>query len=143
MKVLFDTNIILDVLMDRAPFAEAAVGLFAAVEHGTLQGYLCGATVTTVYYLTAKVLGAKRAREEVGKLLTLFEVAPIGRPVLESALGSGFSDFEDAVVYQAACHSGAQAIVTRNLKDFQGAGLPVYSSIELIKILTVRGGLNR
>jgi predicted nucleic acid-binding protein len=143
VKVLFDTNIVLDVLIDRAPFAEAAVALFAAVEHGTLQGYLCGTTVTTVYYLTAKVLGAKRAHEEVGKLLTLFEVAPIGRPVLESALASVFGDFEDAVVYQAACHAGAQAIVTRNLKDFQGAVLPVYSSTELVKILTVRDQLNK
>jgi hypothetical protein len=63
--------------------------------------------------------------------------------VLESALASDFADFEDAVVYQAACHAGAQAIVTRNLKDFQGAGLPVYSSAELVKILTVRDQLNR
>jgi predicted nucleic acid-binding protein len=143
VKVLFDTNIVLDVLMDRAPFADAAVALFVAVEHGALQGYLCGTTVTTVYYLTAKVLGAKRAQEEVGKLLTLFEVAPVGRPVLESALASEFGDFEDAVVYQAARHAGAQAIVTRNLKDFQGAGLPVYSSVELVKILTVRDQLNQ
>ena len=142
MKVLFDTNIVLDLLMDRAPFANAAVALFAAVEHGALQGYLCGTTVTTVYDLTAKVLGGKRAHEEVGKLLTLFEVAPIGRPVLESALASDLGDFEDAVVYQAARHAGAQAIVTRNLKDFQGADLPVYSSAELVKILTVRDQLN-
>jgi predicted nucleic acid-binding protein len=142
VKVLFDTNIVLDVLIDRAPFAEAAVALFSAVEHGAVQGYLCGTTITTVHYLTARILGARRARDEIGKLMTLFEVAPVSRPVLESALAGDFADFEDAVLYQAACHSGAQAIVTRNLKDFQGAGLPVYSSVELVKILAVRDRLN-
>lgn len=142
MKILFDTNIVFDVLIDRAPFAEAAVALFSAVEHGALQGYLCGTTITTVYYLTARVLGAMRVRDEIGKLLTLFEVAPVTRPVLESALAGDFADFEDAVLYQAARHTGAQAIVTRNLKDFQGAGLPVYSSVELVKILTVRDRLS-
>ena len=138
MKVLFDTNIVLDVLIDRPPFAEAAVALFAAVEHDALRGYLCATTITTVYYLTARALGPERAGKEVGKLLTMFEVAPVGRPVLESALKSGFADFENAVVCQAACHAGAQAIVTRNLKDFKGAELPVYSAVELVKILTVR-----
>ena len=53
MRVLFDTNVVLDVLMDRSPFAEAASRLFAAVEHGTVGGYLGATTVTTVHYLTA------------------------------------------------------------------------------------------
>jgi len=135
LKILLDTNIVLDLLMDRMPFADAAAELFAKVEDGTIIGYVCGTTITTVYYLAAKTVGTPRAREEIKKLLTLFEVAPVNRHVLESALVADFSDFEDAVIHEAACHVGAEAIVTRNQKDFKKAGISVYSSEEMAKIL--------
>lgn len=138
MKVLFDTNVVLDVLMDRMPFSEAAVDLFSKVEDGTIIGYLCGTTVTTIYYLASKVVGAARAQKEVKKLLGLFEVAPVNRPVLESALSADFNDFEDAVIYEAARHIGADAIVTRNQKDYIKSQIPIYTATELSKMLSVQ-----
>lgn len=138
MKILFDTNIVLDVLMDRLPYSDAAVELFSKVEDGSIIGYLCGTTITTVFYLAAKTVGAARAQEEVKKLLSLFEVAPVNRHVLESALVLDFNDFEDAVIHEAACHVGADAIVTRNQKDFKKSRISVYSSEEMSKILTSR-----
>ncbi len=136
MKILFDTNIVLDVLMDRLPHSDVAVELFSKVEDGTIIGYLCGTTITTVFYLAAKSVGAPRAQEEIKKLLSLFEVAPVNRHVLESALALDFNDFEDAVIHEAACHIGADAIVTRNQKDFKKAKIPVYTSDEMAIILT-------
>jgi predicted nucleic acid-binding protein len=138
LKILLDTNIVLDVLMDRMPFSDTAVELFSKVEEGNIIGYLCGTTITTVYYLAAKTLGAARAQEEIKKLLTLFEVAPVNRLVLESALAVDFNDFEDAVIHEAACHVGADAIVTRNLKDFKKSRISVYTSEELANILTAQ-----
>ena len=138
MKILLDTNIVLDVLMDRMPFSDTAVELFSKVEEGNIIGYLCGTTITTVYYLAAKTLGAARAQEEIKKLLTLFEVAPVNRLVLESALAVDFNDFEDAVIHEAACHVGADAIITRNLKDFKKSRISVYTSEELANILTAQ-----
>lgn len=140
MKILLDTNIVLDVLMDRMPFADAAVELFSRVEDGAIIGYLCGTTVTTVYYLAAKTLGAARAQKEIKKLISLFEIAPVNRPVLESALKIDFNDFEDAVIHEAACHVGADAIVTRNPKDFKKSRISVYTSEELTKILSSQNG---
>ena len=136
MKILLDTNIVLDVLMDRLPHSEAATELFSRVEDGTVIGYLCGTTITTVFYLAAKTVGTPRAQEEIRKLLQLFEVAPVNRHVLESALTLDFNDFEDAVIHEAACHVGADAIVTRNQKDFKKSRLPVHSAEEMAKILT-------
>ena len=136
MKILLDTNIVLDILMDRMPFADSAVELFSKVEDGTIIGYLCGTTITTVYYLASKAVGAARAQEEIRKLLNLFEVAPVNRHVLEAALVADFNDFEDAVIHEAACHVGANAIVTRNQKDFKKSRIPVYSSEEMAKIVT-------
>lgn len=135
MKVLFDTNIVLDVLMNREPFADAAAELMSKVENGSVAGYLCATTITTIYYLIAKELGAARAHTEIKKLTALFEIAAINRPVLESALDKHFVDVEDAVLHESAKYAGADAIVTRNPKDFKRAEMPVYTSAELAKIL--------
>ena len=139
MKVLFDTNVVLDLLIDRAPHAEAAARLFAAVERGIIGGCLGATTLTTIHYLSAKTLGREQARQAVAVLLSLFEIAPITRPVLEAALVGNFDDVEDSVIHQAARQYGAQAIVTRNGKDFRGAELPVYAPEELLKVLRAMG----
>jgi predicted nucleic acid-binding protein len=139
LKILLDTNIVLDVLMDRLPYSDTATVLFSKVEDGTIIGYLCCTTITTVFYLASKTVGAARAHEEIKKLLSLFEVAPVNRHVLESALELDFNDFEDAVIHEAACHIGVDAIVTRNQKDFKKSRISVYSSEEMVKILISSG----
>lgn len=138
MSMLFDTNVVLDVLLDREPFATIGAHLFSYVEHGTVPGYLCATTVTTVHYLTEKVLGAAQARQKIRNLLRLFEVAPVNRAILEAALASRLADFEDAVMHEAALHVGAQGIVTRDPDGFKGARLPVYAPEELWKALQAR-----
>ncbi|HEY5973478.1 MAG TPA: PIN domain-containing protein [Geobacteraceae bacterium] len=65
-------------------------------------------------------------------------MAPVNRHVLESALVADFSDFEDAVIHEAACHLGVEAIVTRNQKDYRKSRIPVYSSEEIATILAVQ-----
>ena len=135
MKVLFDTSVVLDVLMNREPFADVAAELMSKVENGSVVGYLCATTITTIYYLIANELGVSRAHTEVKKLTALFEIASINRPVLESALDKYFTDFEAAVLHESAKYAGADAIVTRNPKDFKRAKMPVYTSAELVKIL--------
>jgi predicted nucleic acid-binding protein len=140
VKVLFDTNVVLDLLLDRAPFADAAAGLAAFVERGALAGVLGATTVTTLYYLTAKALGSEEARAHMETLLRLFEVAPVTRSVLESALDLPFADFEDAVLHEAGREAGVTAVVTRNLEDFKSSTLSVYSPSELLTALTMSPG---
>lgn len=135
MKILFDTNVVLDVLLDREPFATVAADLFMRVERRSLDGMLCATTLTTVHYLASRVIGKEKAQEQLIKLMALFEVAPVNRIVLEMALQAGFSDFEDAVLHEAARHIGAQGIVTRDSAGFKKASLPVYSPEELVHAL--------
>lgn len=135
MKILIDTNIILDHLLARKPFAENAAWIFSAVEKGNLEGSISGTTVTTIHYLVTKALGAKASQLAVEQLLRLFDVAPINRTILASAIALKFNDFEDAVLHEAAAHAGIQAIITRNTKDFQKATLAIYSPDELIASL--------
>ncbi len=135
MKILFDTNFILDVLIDRKPFSEAASQLLSLVERGEVSGIICATTVTTIHYLSTKILGKNKSQHQIANLISLFEIAAVNRAVIEEALTSNFSDFEDAVIYQAARHAGAEAIVTRDPKGFQKSNLPIFSPIELLNIL--------
>lgn len=138
MKVLFDTNVLLDVLLDRKPFSAPALRLLAHVESGGMTGYLCATTVTTVHYLATRALGRSAAREEIEKILRLFEVAPVNRLVLEEALYLEIPDYEDAVLAASAHHMGADSIVSRDTRDFKKAPLPVHSPEGLLHLLAPR-----
>ena len=135
MKILFDTNIILDVLLDREPFSDLAVKLVSKVEKKEIKGFLGATTITTIYYLAAKVAGKKKADRQISNLLSIFQIAPVNKSVLEEAIKSKFKDFEDAVLHEAAKQVEVQGIVTRNGKDFKKATLSIYSPEELYNML--------
>ena len=121
MKTLFDTNVVLDVLLDREPFVEAATYLMTKVEKSEMVGYLGATTITTIYYLLHKNLGRKIAAEKVRILLSIFEIIPVNRVILEEALKSGFSDFEDSVLHEGGCHTDVNYIITRDTVGFKGS----------------------
>jgi predicted nucleic acid-binding protein len=135
LKFLVDTNVVLDLMLDRMPFADDAALLFEQAEHGNISVVLCCTTITTIHYIAAKTIGARKAKRAVGRLLSLCEIAPVGRAVLEDALAAEFPDFEDAVLAAAARGAEADAIVTRNAKDFRKAGIPVYDAAQAVGLL--------
>ena len=127
MRVLLDSNVVIDFFEGREPFFKEAVLVIEQVEQGVLTGLLCATTLTTIAYLAGKTLGKKQAVEQVRQLLTIFEVAPVNRATLDAALAGKMPDFEDAVLAEAAQQAGAQAIVTRNLKDFAHSPVRAYT----------------
>lgn len=141
MKIVFDTNIVLDVLLIREPYAQMSINLFDAVVSQEIEGYLCATTLTTIDYLVAKRQDKLKARELVRRLLELFSVTEVNEAVLAKAVNSDFSDFEDAVLYQASCYASVDGIVTRNAKDFKTALLPIYSPDELWQL--IQQGINK
>ncbi len=118
MKVLLDTNIVLDVLLDRKPHSTNSAEVFRLIEEGEADGMLCATTITTLDYLLSQSMSRSEARSVLSRLLKLFEVASVNRVVIEEALVSRMNDFEDAVLDHAAQNGGADMIVTRNIKDF-------------------------
>lgn len=135
MRVLFDTNVVLDVLLARRPHVPVAAQLFERVADKRIDGLLGATTVTTIHYLAARAVGARDARRHVATLLALFEVAPVSRAVLADALALGFPDYEDAVLHEAARHAGAHGIVTRDREGFNRARLRVYAPDELLRLV--------
>ena len=97
------------------------------METGLLPACLCATTVTTIHYIAEKTVGDRAARAHVASLMSMLELAPVTRQVIEHALASPMTDFEDAVLAHAARLAGAQAIITRNERDFQHGPLRVYN----------------
>jgi predicted nucleic acid-binding protein len=125
LRALFDTNVVLDLLLDREPFSLDAARCLSRVEAGEVEGWLCGTTVTTLHYLIRKSVGVTKAREGISLLLSLFEIAPVNKATLERALNLPFKDFEDAVLHESARLVNADVIITRNTADFKHSNIPV------------------
>lgn len=135
MRVLFDTNVVLDVLFARPPHAAAATALMDLVARKELDGLLGATTVTTIFYLAGRAVRRAGARRHVATLLGLFDVADVNRLVLTDAVTIGFADYEDAVLHEAGRHAGATAIVTRDPAGFAAASLRIYSPEGLLRVV--------
>jgi predicted nucleic acid-binding protein len=120
-RILFDTNIVLDVLLDRQPYVEASAAAWTAVETGIAEGMLAAHAVTTIHYLVRREMGNIKARRIVPAILRVFGVATVDSAVIQEALQLPFPDFEDAVTAAAARLAGCECIVTRDPKGFRGS----------------------
>jgi predicted nucleic acid-binding protein len=133
VRVLFDANVLLDVLLEREPHVEVAEKLVALVDNRRIEGFICATAATTLYYVGARVLGQKAVHEHLRTLLGVFEVAVVDGDVLRRALDkTGFTDYEDSVVHEAAQSAGCGAIVTRDATGFAKATIPVFQPLELL-----------
>jgi predicted nucleic acid-binding protein len=132
MRLLFDVNVVLDVLLDRTPFADASSEAWAAVERGDADGVLSAHAVTTLHYLNTKAVGTRMAAETTEALLSVFSVAPVDEAVLRSAVALEWKDFEDAVTAAGAKRAKCDALVTRNPRDFKGAPIRILTPAEAV-----------
>ncbi len=134
MRVIVDTNVVLDVLLAREPFVDSAVAVFRLAEMSLVDAYLCATTVTTIDYLLEKALPKPEARKALSGLISLFEIAGVNRPVIERALASKINDFEDAVLEEAGKMVGADVVITRNAKDFSVSDLKIFEPTEFLSL---------
>jgi putative PIN family toxin of toxin-antitoxin system len=141
MRVLVDTNIILDDFLEREPFVEDATALMEAIESERIVGYVTATTLTNIFYIARRqTRSIELARQAVSETLMLMEVCLVDRAILEAAFASNLRDFEDAVQLACAMASRLNAIITRNAQDFAAATLPILSTRELLESLSGTGG---
>lgn len=133
MKLLVDTNVLLDCMLERQPFAESARLLMLLGELGEFDLFISASQVTDAYYLLTN--GGKRGRSEAAKRALLearkfIRIASVIEREIDAALDSSWDDVEDACVYQAARSIKADAIITRNQKDFEKSSIKVFDCDE-------------
>jgi predicted nucleic acid-binding protein len=132
VKVLIDTNVVLDIALNRKPFVEDAALLWRLAEQKEITAYLSNTSVTDIFYIINKHAGRENARAFIADILDTFKLADIDEEGFREALDSGMSDFEDAVQYVICERNGCDALVTRNKADF-GDRANVLDPTELIE----------
>jgi predicted nucleic acid-binding protein len=136
MRVLLDTDVVLDVMLARVPFAQAAAQLLDLAERGRFEAYLSSITPINVFYVARKAKSIGDLKQALAQLLRNVRICPIDHSILTGALGSSITDYEDAVQHDAAHASQLDAIITRNLKDYQNATLPIFTPTDFLNRLT-------
>ena len=118
MKVIVDTNILLDVVLNRKPFVEHASLIWWPAELKEIAVYVSTTSITHIYYIRRKHAGKEKARDFIADILSIFILAEIDESGFRDALDSNISDFEDAVQYAISKRVGCDSFLTRNKKDF-------------------------
>ena len=135
-KVLIDTNIILDIALQREPFFETADQIFRKIDERAIKGFVTASSVTDIYYVSKKACGQEKTIEFIRELIDILEVLSVTKETIINALDAEFQDFEDAVQFCIADMNRMDVIVTRNKSDFELSTIAVYTPEELIKRLS-------
>ena len=133
-RVLIDSDVILDLLFDRKPFAQYSSTILSMCETGKIIGFLTPLIYSNIYYLLRQTATHDRVIEKLKKLLEITEVLQMDRKVIENALNSGFKDFEDSLQNYSAVNNGTiDLILTRNLKDYKNSELGIFTPETYLK----------
>ena len=133
-EVFLDTNIVIDYLTDRKPFSQSVFRLFALAEKGKIRLNISAISFTIVYYVLRKNNSHRAIIQNLMLLSNLCNVLPVNQMIIDKAIKSGISDFEDAVQYYSALQNkNCSVIISRNTKDFQSSVIKVMLPDEFLK----------
>ena len=133
MKALIDGNIILDVLQNRKPHAEASSRIWKLCETDLIEGYVSALTFADLVYIMRKELNPEKISEVLKKLTLIFHFTELSVPDMEKAADMMWNDYEDAVHATTAERIHADAIITRNIRDYQQSTIPVFTPHEFLE----------
>ena len=138
-KLFLDTDVLMDFLSKREPYAQEAAMLFDLCEKKKIRIYISSLCLGNLYYLLRKLIGHKRTIDLLKTLTELVDILAVDKKVVLEALHSGFSDFEDGLQHFTAAQSEEiEAIVTRNLKDFKESRIVVMTARSFVEMLKVK-----
>ena len=132
MKVLIDTNVILDVLANRKEFVNDSSKIFKLCEVNELDGYISALTIPNIVYILRKELDGEKVKDIIEKLSLMFGIVDLKSEDLKRAAQLNFEDYEDAVQSYQASRIKADYIVTRNIKDYKNSKIMAIKPAELL-----------
>jgi predicted nucleic acid-binding protein len=134
-RALLDTDINLDFVLARQPFFIEAKEVFLQLAQNKFEAYIADITAINIYYFGRKEMGRSAAMKELEKLLRLVKICTVNSTILQKAINSLITDYEDAVQHECAVAEKLDAIVTRNVEDYKNASIKVYSPDEFLQFL--------
>lgn len=137
MKVLIDTNVIIDALTSREPWNKSAETIFIMAANHMMDMYITASSATDIYYLVRKHLhSADSAKQVMGRLYSLVGILSVSGAECVDALASPVNDYEDAVVERVSAKADMDYIITRNIKDYQNGMVKAILSDDFVSLMT-------
>jgi len=135
-NILIDTNIILDIALQRDPFFDVASVIFSLIDKKKIKGYITASSVTDIYYVLKKQVRNDIAKDFIADLIEVIDVINVDKNIIVEAILLKMKDFEDAIQVSAAKNNKIRIIVTRNKQDFHDSDLEVYTPEELVSMFS-------
>ena len=136
MRILVDTNILMDYISQRQPFCISAEKIMEACVEGKIEGYIAAHTVPNLFYILRKQYSIEERRELLINLCEIFSISGIGNEIIVNALNDkGFDDFEYCLQEKCAISSRVDYLVTRNIKDFGNSAIKCIDSDEFVQVV--------
>ena len=140
MRAILDTNVVVDVLQRREPWFQDGAVIFRAIANKQVTGCLTAKQIADLYFFSRKQFKGEenvdaRARQVVGKILSLFELIDTLGIDCQNALGINNGDYEDAILIESAARAGVEYIVTRNPAHYKTSSVQVYSPAEFVRFI--------
>lgn len=132
-KILIESDICLDTITGRLPFQNTADRILEYVEDGGVTGVVSAESFSNIFYILRKLSTSTQAIQQIKNLRSIVEVGTVKPSTVDSALASGWNDFEDALQHYCAVENSCDAIVTRNTADFKKSEIPVFTPVEFIE----------
>ena len=134
-KILIDTNVLLDYLLEREPFFEDAKGVILSCVEGNVKGCIAAHSIPNMFFILRKDYDSNERREILLNLCEIFDVEGIDKAKLLSGLANeDFTDFEDCLQMECAKSYGADYIVTRNVADYSVSEVKAIQPKEYLKL---------
>ncbi|RQW10750.1 PIN domain-containing protein [candidate division KSB1 bacterium] len=133
-KIFIDTDVILDLLLNRHPFSSSSMKLFTLVEEKDVAAYTSPVVLANIYDISAKLTDKKSALKHIRKLLTLMRIAVVNEKIMLLAANSSFKDFKDSIQYFSAKNERIGFFITRNKKDYKVTDLTVCTPEEYLTV---------
>ncbi len=124
-RLFLDTNVLLDHLLDREPFADDATALWSMAERREVVGLVSAISFNFVYFIVRHEAGERAARRAIKGMRDIFEIVEVDAQIIHQAIDSGFGDFEDGMQHACALRGRASHLVTRDLPGFRRSQVPV------------------
>ena len=140
MKLLIDTNVVLDVLLRREPFSKTAAEVLNLTQRDDVREYVSASAITDIYYIANKQMKDRDAvRDLLKRLLMIVSVAAVSEREIQNALNLAWGDFEDSVQYSVALLNEMDGIVTRNPSDYQETNMRIWLPEQALELFANEG----
>jgi predicted nucleic acid-binding protein len=135
VKVFLDTNILVDVLLERQPFYGESARVWSLAYENKITGFVSALTYPNIHYIIRRLAGVKQADKALGAIRSAFKTVDLDDQILNQAMQGGHQDFEDAIQLFSALRADADYIITRDPGHFRTSSIPVASPVQFKQIM--------